>query len=333
MKLSFPLLLLMAAGWSLPLLAQVATAPLDSSLEIRMPQAASWRFVKAGNEQDDNRTATLAGVTFNGKGESDNQQTDWETSGKSFLLIAQTENVNIEAYNRTSLKTTINFQAYDCTRVDDIPLCGTGKVTQDRVENRLGFSLKAKGASYGASYNTEEFSWANSSPYKRQSYALGGTWQFGKVLFASLGLERVTQSNLYLPTLNWNNQIWAFGVMAGNPEETQLRLEYAGITSPEKNKTDDLGRTQRHQGEQKSLLSAEVKMQGILLHFRKETTRYLTATYWGEQSRSRSIMGLGWAPSNGIIASAQAYTDHYQISTSQPDQVAKSLRLSVGYNF
>jgi len=318
--------------------AQFATAPLDPTLENRLPQAASWRYVKGQNEQDDMRTATLAYVTKNGSGENDAGDLTWKTSGKNFLLIAKTENVSIEAFNQTSKKTTIEFgnSGYACTRVDELDQCGMGQITQDVAETRLGFGLKEGDASYGASYRTKELGWDSYNPIKRTAIGLGGTWKLGKVFFVALGLEQVSEDQPYLnPDLKWTNSIWGLGLMSGNPEETQLRLEVGGISSSEQT-AEENGYESIHQAQNESLLTAEVKMNGILLHYREEGVKYAEVSNysgWGDQATSRTSIGVGWAPNNGFIFSVQAITEVYEMANSTFDQEAKILRMALGYNF
>lgn len=305
MKLKLPLLLAVSLFCVGSLQAQVATAPLDPSLKVRMPQASALRYIKGDNQSDDKRTSTVTIVNENGSGSFADNTISWTNKGTGFLLIAKTEGVNIEAHSNNSSATIDWNGTSGCTYVDDITTCGSlGTSSQTLSETQFNFSLQKGSVTYGGLYRTREV-----GSWKETAFGGGVNYQWNRIFFLSAGVEQVSDPSSSI----YQNILYGVGLLTGKPEETQMRLEFS---------------VEESSGFTLTQLAAEVKMGKLLISYINESRE---VNSWS--GRDSTILGVGLIPQNGWIFSARAHTDEYNKNSSSSNQNGGVFSASAGYNF
>jgi len=312
--------------FSTPCFAQVATPPLDPSQPVLMPAANSWRYVKGSNEKDDKRTATLAMGTNKKVRSNADKSVEWNETGSQGILLAQTENVNIEASfipSQTITQTSTNP-------------AGAQSISKSKISgSTIGFAYLAKAISFGASYRTSDYQPGTQNTEKETGNGASITAQLANVFFFAWGIEQVKQAETYKSANKWNQSAYALALMAGKPDETQLRLEYSNLHSP-KSVAQITGQKNIHPETFRTLLSAEVKMGPILLSYQSDGVRNLeiaTESVPGYNTSNRKI-GFGWVPANGLILSLYQTTETKDSTwSSYQDREGTRSDLNIGYNF
>jgi len=313
--------LLSSSAW-----AQVATPPLDPSQPIIMPAADSWRYIKGDNERDDKQTATFAMTAVSGSGSNANKSQEWTLSGTRGLLLAQTENVNIEASFIPKMTST------------QITTTSSGIESQTETStsgSRVNFAYLAKSFSFGGFYRTNDFTVGKQDPLKETGTGGSVTAQVAKVFFLAFGVEQIKQDETYKSANDWNQTAYAIGLMAGKPDETLLRIEYANLHSPT-SVAHLTGQKNIHPEEFRTLLSAEVKMGSILLSYQNEEIKKseISAESVSGYSTTNSRIGFGYTPANGLILTVYR-TNMTQSSSwsSYQDLEGSQVDLNLGFNF
>ncbi|MDT8446094.1 MAG: hypothetical protein RRB13_04270 [bacterium] len=317
------LLLLALAVFAPGAFAQMVTPSLDPSEPLVLPAAGSWRYLKGENEQDDNRTATVAAGTLQGSWAESDDSSKREISANRGLLVAQAENVNIEAQSTGSEK--IKY-----TNIDALGVSSTYETVGST--SQFSFAYLLKQLSLGGSYRSSSTQRSSYDDQKETGLGLSATYQLGRVFFAGFGVEQVSQPESYRPAVDWNVTSYGFALMAGKPDETLLRLEYANQRSL-RAAAEGTYYNNVHQESVLTQLTAEIKMTNLLLSARTETTSRLE---WSEYNLSSgelktSRVGLGWVPSNGWIISG--YQTSYTETAGTTERQGNLTEVAVGYNF
>lgn len=308
--------------------AQVVTPTYDPTQPILFPMAAELRYIKGENESDDKRTATLSYSIGSGKGQTQGVNSDWDASRSGFLMLAKTDNINIELSKFTD-SVSINSALYECVSPLDFSSCATGIREVNATQTQMNFSYKKSKVVYAGHYRIKET--GGSIIAKETGAALGASYRFKRKFFVGAGLETVKMSLWDTPALSWSNFAWGAGLMTGKPKETQVRLEYANIRSSDARESNGYTASW-HPPQDTTYLSAEVKLNNLFFGYRSEN--YQVREWGSSPSRTRhsNIYSLGWIPSKGIIASARV-TNHVYDKNSSSESSDDQLGFSLGYNF
>lgn len=302
---------------------QVATPPLDPTVRILKPAAASWRYIKGENESDDQRTATISIASYGGSGENDDGDEKWKVGRTQLLMLAKTENVNMEA-----------FLIPTETRTDEVTTSGVTTETETKSsETQLNFAMLKRQFSFGGFYRATETKVGTLKAIKRTGMGGNATWQAKRVFFLTAGFENVEEDKSYKAANSWQNITWGGAMMAGKPDETQFRVEYSNTHSDRSEKTATGLYTNVHQETDDTILAAEVKMGKLVFSFQSQT---VALKEWVEKGKAETTteqvtLGFAMAPPNGVVFSGYYVSE--KIDDNNESSKAAYIRLHVGYNF
>jgi len=300
---------------------QIATPPLDPTVKVIMPAASSWRYVKGENDADDDRTATISGRLFVGEGENEDGSNTWTRTKMSYLMLAKTENVNIEAFILPS-------------DTEKIERTSNSDITNERSQSQFGFSLLLRKISYGAFHRTFEKKRNDNLPIKRTGTGASVTAQLGSVFFMALGIELVDEAESNFVANSWSNTSYALAVMTGKPDKTQLRVEYSSTSSDEVEEAAANGRARNiHRDTSVTRLSAEIRMGDLLLSLNQEKQTELADNvfYSVDTETNTTKYGIARVPQNGWIFGAYVITK--KETTGSSEDITNATRFHIGYNF
>jgi len=331
--------------------AQVATPPLDPTVRVKMPAASSWRYVREIKDQNKKKGGVTVSVAANGGSLEEDGGTGKSTSqGNELLMMAKTENVNIEAYSSgESIDANTTYQVYTCTTTcsySDVEVEQTAKIN----EMQFNFAYLQKEISYGGFYHTVETEIEGAKPTKQTGTGASLTLQLAKVFFLAIGLENVNETGNDLPENRWNNRTYGVSLMAGTPKKTQIRVEYSNTLSDEAIAESDT--TNRvHQKFFDTNLTAEVKMGKNVISLQNQTVDVRENLAEGKPFNKTQTTSIGFARSpdgEGLIYGAYIssqknttgfsadYVDPvtFQYYTSSEREIkGTTYRVSLGYNF
>ena len=332
--------------------AQVATPPLDPTMRVMMPAASSWRYVREIKDQNKKKGGvTLSVATSGGSLEEDGGTGKSTSQGNQLLMMAKTENVNIEAYSSgKSVAANTTVQEYSCTTACayyDVEEETTTKIS----EAQFNFAYLKKKISYGGFYHTVETEKEGGKPLKKTGTGASITVQLEKVFFLAVGLENVKQTGKDLPENSWNNRTYAASLMAGTPKETQIRVEYSNKLSNESITESETTNNNVHQKYFDTTLTAEVKMGKTVFSVQNRTLDIRENLDEGKPFDKTQTTSIGFAISPdkegliyGAYVSSQKNTKgyssgYYSPSTfiyypaSETEIEGTAYRVSLGYNF
>lgn|GEM_PF-2653030 len=327
-------------SFSLNLNAQVITPPLDPTIKIKKPAAASWRYIKGDNESDTARTATVAGFSINENGQTNDGVLKWTASQIGIMMLAKTDQVNIEAFfsPTQTIRTEIN-SAY----------ASPVNTTTNIQESQFHFGYLANHNSFGGSFFSKESQTEGYEPIKNSSIGAAYTRQLSKVFFLGGALEIVTEDQTYKPGNTWSNLSFGGSLLSGKPNETQIRLEFSQTSSKESLSIWDKNTyVNIHQGTNELLVSAEIKLGKILLSYQtnKLTNKEFKDPLYpynqlGESGVKKDRVGGGIIPRKGIIITGYLtmikHSGIWSMGSSgwytYDEPSGQSLQFNLGYNF
>lgn len=182
--------------------------------------------------------------------------------------------------------------------------------------------------------------------------SLTASWRISEIFFVAGGMESVKQtgnmkseqtssvagsssSEADYVENSWSNTLLGIGLMMGQPGETQYRLEYSMINSPESVKDADGDKlASSHAQTTTSIVSAEAKFSNFLFGYRNETEK--EAELDDEETEAVStLLGLGWQPEAGLTVSLYSFNKKTTTTDadSEGEYTTNGYRFFVGYNF
>lgn len=370
-KLLFPAFLLCFA---LSANAQIATPQLDGGFHTYGGAAAGWRYnntitlvglsAKGDLEQDGEKTGEVT-AGMGAKGPEDS------SSSIPFLLAAfRTDTFGGELYTNIAdgLKTDIEFDAitgyadefglykeekelrinlaYILAETLSVGLGYYSTTTKDK-QIRVGANVLLVPPSTFGSIDAEQV-----DEYTTTGTSLTASWRLGDIFFLAGGMENVTmtgtQSTSTTTSLSgssstsadyvensWTNTLYGVGMVTGSPGDTQFKLEYSIISSPESEKdAEGTKLASSHAQSTTSFAVAEAKFGDFLVGYQSITDK--EAEINDEENETvTSFAGVGWQPQEGLTLSLYSFDRKVTTKDSSGELTIapKGYRFFIGYNF
>lgn len=349
--------------------AQIATPQLDAGFHTYGGAAAGWRYGSTVNltgisaegkvELDGEEVGDVT-TGLNAKGPEDS------ASPVPFLLAAyRGETVAAELYSNIGdgLKTDVEMENVDLgygAPADSFNLFTEKKelrlnaayVIGEAISIGVGyFSINEKErqeAEITAAATTSEVE----TETTETGTSLSASFRIADMFFVAAGMEMVSltgtktsdttsplgtdSSDQDFVENSWNNTMWGVGFISGEPEETQFRVEYGQISSPESEEEAESAdeADSVHPQTTTSFASAEVKFNNFLLGVLNETEKQAEINDEEVEKVTTSI-GLGWQPMEGLTASLYS-VNHKKTTTTNDGEFEVNptgYRFFIGYNF
>ena len=198
--------------------------------------------------------------------------------------------------------------------------------------------------------------------------SLDTSWRFADIFYLAGGVEAVKQTGTHkyienaphpltgLPVKtvadldyvenSWMNTNVGIGLVTGEPDGTQFKLEYSMISSPESvEEASDGDVASLHPKTTTTFITAEVKFSNVVLGFHREVELEKELEELNDQETETIIThaGLSWYPLEGMTLSLYSVAQEKKITKPYMGAAATALeeisiepkgyRLFVGYNF
>ncbi len=188
------------------------------------------------------------------------------------------------------------------------------------------------------------------------SMGLSASVRLAEIFFIALGMENVTETGTFESETvsvisgvgtttstvgtdyvdnGWTNTMFGLGLIYGQPDDTQFRIEYAAISSPESEEEADGDKVaSEHPATITTSATLEVKWNDILITYQNERKKEDELNDVDTETVT-TMMGLGWQPMEGLAVSLYSYNKEVTMNNSLGEIKLKpsGFRLSFGYNF
>ena len=332
------LITIMISFFTLAAHAQVATPYLDASAHSKGPAAVGWRYngivsAYAGSVSESkittNRTATADEVEV---GEVT------KTATLPTLTAAyRGEEFGAELYYANGIKTTGDSEWTFATGIPD----WTNKTTETQDDLRLNLAyVFGETLSLGLGYWNQKwkeevegdvyiptfapppaplylpFPLDGDTTINKSEISLMVSWRLMEMIYLAGGIENVAQNAeasgpLDYDDNSWSNTVFGVGIVVGEPEESQFRVEYAMSQSPESIKEGDMTTTgdHVHHATDTTYTSLEAKFGSFLVTYRavKAEEKEIDDTMEFIVDEDTTA-GIGWMPFEGFSIMAYAET-------------------------
>ncbi len=327
--------------------AQIATPQLDSGYHTYGGAAAGWRY---GN------TVAITAISAEGKTEYEGEEGGDVVAGLNavgpedssspipFALAAfRGETIAAELYSnlgdgiKTDVEENENSNFYQEEKELRFNLA---YVISETVSIGLGY--------YSMNYTSKSVkdSTEDSTDLTTTGTSLSASVRLADIFFVAGGMETVNQVGTYdkkgsepssgdFVENSWTNTMFGLGIVTGDPGDTQFRVEYSMINSPESEKTETGKAPSEHPETKTTFVSAEAKFGEFLIGYLSETEKQAEIGGKKEVETITTSMGVGWVPREGLSVSLYSLnnkrTDKQDIGESTANLTG--FRFFVGYNF
>ncbi|MBU2514995.1 hypothetical protein KJ966_27050 [bacterium] len=196
---------------------------------------------------------------------------------------------------------------------------------------------------------------------------LSASLRMADMFFIAAGMENVNQTGTYEQEAilnvtgvgtftdsvgtdyvenSWTNTMYGLGVVYGEPDETQFRMEYSVISSPKSEKdADGDKKASDHPATTTTFATLEVKWNNVLIAYQNEVEKEEELNDNDSESVT-TLMGLGWQPMEGLTVSLYSFNREVTMNvanvsvagvTSYAVEEIKvkpsGFRIFLGYNF
>ncbi len=345
--------------------AQIATPQLDSGFHTYGGAAAGWRY---GN------TVAITGISVKGKVENDGTEVGDITAGLDaggpedssspipFALAAfRGESLAGELYSNLGDGLKTDAEIDGITNIEKRNNYSEEKELRINLAYVLGETL-----SIGLGYSSENDktqedieSVAYVTSLKLETdvntvgTSLSASYRLADIFFVAAGMESVKQTGTSksegtnqgvaqnydknFVENSWTNTMYGLGVLIGDPGETQFRVEYSMISSPESEEKDDTAVEENslHPQTTTTFISVEAKFGDFLLGYLGETENEAEIGSDPEIETITTSMGIGWVPLEGLSVSLYSLNNKQTTKRDSGDAVANlaGFRFFIGYNF
>lgn len=334
--------------------AQIAIPKLDPVMKVQNPAAAGWRAVS---------TVGIQAVTAEGKVKADGDEigdADLGAAAKASLpaitAAFKGETLAAELFYNAGTVSKSDVETGDTSNLATLGYYtqGTQESEDTLPETRLNLAfvfgeILSVGLGYRENKTENETSSAGNivypatatvAPYSADSSStitetglmLGASLMLGEMFYLAGGMENVSYK--YDPDsgasdkIAWTNTILGLGLKIGEPGNTQFRVEYDMISSPEADGDDDI---RTHYKTDKTIMSLEALFGSFLLSYNSQTEKVDNA----DKKTVITEMGLGWIPEEGLTVGVYSfdYKKTYTSSGMDIESNPKGWRVSLGWNF
>ena len=340
--------------------AQIATPRLDSGFHTYGGAAAGWRY---------NNNVSLDGISAKGITEQDGEENGDVVSGLSakgpddasslpflsgayrgatwageiYTNLTNGRNTDIEM----DLDQNSDFNTFNIYTEKQEQRLNLAYVIGEVLSVGIGYSNVNVRNKYALAGTSMEYQQLTDSTETGMS--LTASYNIGNVVFIAGGLESVTQNGSYEEASSqtgsteadfvensWTNTLYGIGFITGDPTETQFRLEYSVISSPESEKEAESDKMASYHPETThSFATIEAKFSEFLISYQNETESEKKIDGF-ERETVTAMLGLGWQPMEGIAVSVYSWDRKITIkedSLGDFEAMPKGYRFIVGYNF
>lgn len=341
--------------------AQVATAPLDSSMNSSAAGATGWRFNSSislwgttgegKNSHDGGKDTGEVKAGLNAEGPDDHSSQPHMSAayrGEAFAAEMMTflnNGANYEA--KLDLNAGLVFNSYGRYSERKTQSLKLAYVFGESVSVGIGYTNENRRVRLDYLGPTLSRQLINDQTDVKTSVAT--SFRIGDVLFLGAGLETVEETGTYeraetgmalekgnLADNSWTNMMLGVALMSGDPENFQFRVEYAQITSPESIKEGDTpNQKNTHRQTTENNSSIELRFGGFLIGYHN-MVKVEDKTYGYESTTQTTMVGLGWQPLTGMMISLYAWKHEFIIRDDSFGEIAtrpKGHTVRVGYNF
>ena len=330
------LITIMISFFTLAAHAQVATPYLDASAHSNGPAAVGWRYnsivsVYAGSVSESKITSnrTLTGD------EAEIGEVSKSASIPPLTAAYRGEEFGAELYYASGIKTIGDSEWTFATGLPD----WTNKTTETQDDLRLNLAyVFGEALSLGLGYWNQKWKeevegdiyFPNLAPpptiiqqsldgdttINKSVISLMVSWRLMEMIYLAGGIENIAQNaevsgGLDIDDNSWSNTVFGIGVVVGEPEESQFRVEYSMSQSPESVKDGDGTTTwdHIHHATDTTYTSLEAKFGSFLVTYRAvkaEEKKIDDNTEFVVDEDTTA--GIGWMPFEGFSAMVYAET-------------------------
>ncbi|MBU2648740.1 hypothetical protein KKI24_28795 [bacterium] len=341
--------------------AQVATAPLDASMNSEAAGATGWRF---------NSSISLWGTVAEGKNAHNGAKDTGEVKaglpargpddhsslphmsaayrGDAFVAEMTTFLKNGANYDATlDLNTGLVFNSYGLHSERKTQSLKLAYVFGESVSVGIGYTKESRRVRLD--YLGTSFSQQLLDDRTDIQTSLATSIRLGDIFYIGAGLEKVEETGIYgksrtdtgldkgdLADNSWTNTMLGIALMSGDPKNFQFRMEYAQITSPESTREGNTpNQKNTHRPTTESNGSIEVRFGGFLIGY--HNMLQVEDKIDGYDTRTTTTMiGLGWQPLTGLMVSLYSWSNVYTSNDDNLGEIAakpKGYTFRLGYNF
>ncbi len=337
--------------------AQVATPRLNSSFHSYSSAAAGWRY---------NSNVSLVGVSADGKNEHngaesgtvkagmDGEGPDGDNSlpflsasvrGEAFAVELYTNltnggmlDVEMDLFGNPTFNT---FNTYTEEKVQSLNLAYM--VTE---ETSIGFGYSNTNLRNKVELIGSAFVWQELTDTTTTRANLSASMRLGEIFFIAAGLESVSEAGTFesyntsagyaegdVAKNSWTNTVLGLGLMSGDPDDVQFRLEYSMVSSPESVKEAGSGEIDsKHAATSKSYAEIEAKFGAFLVAYQNEVEVEKELADM-ERKSVTNMIGIGWHPMEGMMVSLYSWEKSYELDDSSTGGLGEAVRTPKGYRF
>ncbi len=347
-------------GFALSANAQIATQQLDAGFPTYGGAAAGWRF---------NSNVSIIGVSAEGKNEHDGVETGEvkaglnaegpdDSSALPFMAAAYrgetwagelytnlTNGLNYDA--EIDLNAGLSFDTFNIYKEKKQQRLALAYIYDEMVSIGIGYkntNLKTRTELAGTTSETQE-----TKDLTTTGLSASISWRLAEIFFLAAGMESVTENGNYESASSstaasdggyventWTNTFYGIGLMSGDPSETQFRLEYSVISSPEAEADAEGDKAAaKHPETTHSFATIEAKFSGLLIAYQNETKLEKELDNV-EKEIVTTMLGLGWQPRQGLMFSIYSWDRKSTLTHGTLGEIVMNptgFKAVIGYNF
>jgi len=346
--------------------AQIATPRLNSSFHSYSSAAAGWRY---------NSNISLMGVSAEGKNKHNGTETGDAKAGMSgegpdgdsslpFLSAAvRGETFTAELYTNLTnggmldvemdLFGNPSFHTFNNYHEKKVQSLNLAYMISEDTSVGFGYSntnIRSKIELIGSTYVWQELTDTTTTKLN-----LSASMRMGEIFFVAAGLESVSEKGKFeaynsflggvytdgdVAANSWTNTVLGLGLMSGDPDDVQFRLEYSMVSSPESVKKAGGGEIDSdHAATSISYAELEAKFGDFLVAYQNEVEVEKELNN-SEKKNVTTMVGIGWHPMEGMMVSVYSWEKTYTLDDTDAnnglgeiDYMPKGYRVAIGYNF